>query len=152
MPKELKWDEEAEKIAAELVSEHAKGLEWVEKEDLQKIAFVHKDTKRGKIADIGILTDKMKFLFSYIGKRNIMLVLTTYGWFTDETPIQKRATIHHELLHIDSEGDFEKLLKHDIQEFAIVMQVYPEVKDQVLKMMQSAKEKEKKDKKKKKVG
>ncbi len=136
---EVTWDEKAEEIARVLVEEKAKGLEWLEPEDIDRIAFVHKSTRRGKIADIGRFSDKARFLISHLGKR-YELLLTTYGWFEDETPEQKKATVHHELLHIDPEGEFKKLIKHDMEEFAIVMQEYEEVKDTVLKMLKKKKD------------
>lgn len=87
--------------------------------DTNEILFLGEDSKapKGTYADIRIVKSPYTFITNY------KFILTVYEPNTiGMTPAQVNLLIMHELLHIDA--DFEKLVKHTIQDFSELVSIY----------------------------
>lgn len=99
-------------IAERVVKEN--NLNWV---DLEQIEFCKRGINKDCFADIR----RIRFPASlYTGK---MHIVSTYLNFEELNEKKKEIVILHELLHIDPE-DPEKLLKHDVEDFSVILKKY----------------------------
>jgi predicted metallopeptidase len=82
--------------------------------DLEQIEFVKRDAQKDKYADIR----RLRFPASLYTDK--MFIVSTYMDFDLLDDAGKEVVIWHELLHINPE-DPEKLKKHDIEDFAVIL-------------------------------
>lgn len=155
----FKWYSEGEEMAKKLVKQKAKGLEWMTSEDISRFAFIStsEDAPRqgdkvtfAKVEAIGRgdISKLANFLLKSLANKEIKIVI----WFYEEffmrlSKDQKSQFVHHELLHIrpfDEDRTDYMSAPHDIEEFDIILEAYPESRPWVIRrMIVEAVEKEK---------
>jgi hypothetical protein len=86
--------------------------------DIDQILFLNESEKSPKkYADIQLVKSPYTFITNY------KFILTVYEpKILGFTPAQVNILIMHELMHVDE--NFEKLVKHDLEDFSILCQTY----------------------------
>jgi hypothetical protein len=102
-------------IAEQLINKYQTTLGHI---DVDQILFLGESEKSPKkYADIQLVKSPYTFITNY------KFIMTVYEpKIIGFTPAQLNILVMHELMHIDS--DFEKLVKHDIEDFSILLQTY----------------------------
>lgn len=111
----LKMGTEFKDIAEKIINKYITTFANIE---IDQILFLVEDEKAPKkYADIRIVKPPYTFITNY------KFIMTIYEpTIISMNDAQKNILVMHELMHIDS--DFEKLVKHNIEDFSEILSIY----------------------------